>query len=230
MRALAGELLLEAFDQGRAEHDLQRALTLLSLALPESGRRELAEASIAERNLQLLRLREISFGPLLTGFAACAHCGARLEFSLPVAPLRASLEHLLPEGPAEWVEEGRGYQMRPANTVDLLASLQVAAEEAPDYLLARCLDNSEVPATARQRFEQLNAAAELWCEITCPGCARGDSLDLDIAHFLWAEIRHAAQRLLREVHELAGAYGWSEESIVRMSGPRRAAYLEMVGT
>jgi hypothetical protein len=32
---------------------------------------------------------------------------------------------------------------------------------------------------------------------------------------------------MREVHELASAYGWQEASILAMSSNRRNAYLEM---
>jgi hypothetical protein len=54
--------------------------------------------------------------------------------------------------------------------------------------------------------------------------------DLDIGRFLWFEVRNAAQRLLREVHELAYAYGWSESAILAMSFHRRQNYLAMVRT
>jgi hypothetical protein len=51
---------------------------------------------------------------------------------------------------------------------------------------------------------------------------------LDIGHFLWLEVCSAAKRLIAEIHELAWAYGWSENSILRMSPQRRNAYIEML--
>ena len=63
MRALAGELLLAAWEQGAPEHDLRRALTMLSIALPGSDREQLGALPVTERNLLLLRLHELSFGP-----------------------------------------------------------------------------------------------------------------------------------------------------------------------
>ena len=47
-------------------------------------------------------------------------------------------------------------------------------------------------------------------------------------HILWAEISARAQHLLREVHLLASAYGWSEQQILELSPTRRASYLRMV--
>ena len=50
---------------------------------------------------------------------------------------------------------------------------------------------------------------------------------LDVARFLWLEIRHAARELLSDIHVLASHYGWAERDIASMSPLRRAAYLQM---
>jgi hypothetical protein len=237
MRALAGELLLAAWEQSAPEHELSRALTMLSTALPDTGREHLGALPIAERNLLLLRLHELSFGPLISAFGVCPTCGARLEFAVPAAEMAARLEGQRTAGPVEWSEDGRQYRLRAATTEDLLASLDAPdMTAAADVLLARCLEVSPAPEPGQpsasgvvmQRFEQLHAATELSCAIDCPGCSSHEVLDLDIARFLWAEVRAAARRLLGEIHELASAYGWSEQAIVQMGAGRRHAYLEML--
>jgi voltage-gated potassium channel len=76
MRALAGELQLAAWEQGVAHHDLRRAVTMLSVAPPGSRFDELTSVPIAERNVLLLRLHELNFGPLLDVFATCPQCAA----------------------------------------------------------------------------------------------------------------------------------------------------------
>jgi hypothetical protein len=238
MRALTGELLLTACEEAAEEHDLNRSLVLLSHAIPKSNRRELARLSIAERNLLLLRLRELSFGSLLQGFGACPQCGAHLEFELPVASLIERLQSHSSPGPITWSENGRHCQLRPVTTDDLLSILDMPGiREAQDRLLELCLSVSGSLAkpsacsttdSLLEKFEQLHAAAELSCTLRCPECSVSETLDLDIARFLWIEARSAAQRLLAEIHELAWAYGWSERSIARMSPQRRSAYLEML--
>jgi hypothetical protein len=250
MRALTGELLLAAWDEGTDQHPLTRGLILLSLALPESNRKQLAELTIAERNVLLLRLRELSFGGTLQGFCTCSRCCAHLEFALPVAALIEHLKSQLSSDLVAWSENGRQYQLRPVTTDDLLAALDVpSTAEAQDLLLNRCLtvsrESSEpeglsacedpsdaispatVPALVA-KFDQLHAAAELGCAVQCAGCSNSELLDLDIAQFLWLEVRSAAKGLLAEIHELAWAYGWSENSILRMSPRRRNAYMEML--
>jgi hypothetical protein len=41
-------------------------------------------------------------------------------------------------------------------------------------------------------------------------------------------VEAAAKRLLGEIHNLASAYGWSEDAILSLSNSRRALYLQMV--
>jgi hypothetical protein len=236
MRALTGELLLSAWDRGTAEHDINRALTMLAFAMPETSREELAELSIAERNALLLQLRAITFGPVLNGYATCSACAAPLEFALPVDSLLA-YEQQLPAAPREWSEDAQTFHLRPVNSNALLAALSASdAEQAEERLLSCCLTISGLhqasvefsPASVREKFEQVNASAEIVCTLDCPACAKRETLDLDIVRFLWTEVRRAALRLLCEIHELACAYGWSERAIVTMSPSRRNAYREML--
>jgi len=159
-----------------------------------------------------------------------------MEIGLAIEELLAQAGYAWIE-PVEWQECGRQLQLRPVNTQDLLAARQVDDEgEAQKLLLKRCsnlgdepfLDDSSLLVEAvLKKFDELHAGAELRCSVECPQCSASEMLDLDIATFFWLEVRHAAQRLLREVHLLAEAYGWSEVSIVHMPQQRRKVYLEM---
>jgi len=236
MRALTGELLLSAWDRCDAEHDVDRALTLLELSTPELDREQLAELSIAERNALLLRLRAITFGPVLGGYANCSACGAPLEFTLPVEALLSRTQQQLPAGGREWTEDAQTFRLRPVNSNDLLATLSAPdGTVAEELLVSRCLTLSEprkspmrISPSIRGQFEQVNGAAEIVCALDCPGCSAHETLDFDIVRFLWTEVQRAARRLLGEIHELACAYGWSEKAIVSMSPSRRNAYREML--
>lgn len=214
-----------------------RPLALLGVALQDRDPSGLADVPLAERNRLLLRLRELSFGAELSAIAGCSSCSAQLELSVPVAELTALTEAGECAGLA-WSEDGRRFELRSATTADLLASLELAeVAAAQDLLVSRCLTVdppedadrlSEAPMVLEQ-FERLHATAELRCSVACPECASEEVVDLDIGRFLWTEVRRAASRLLREIHALAAGYGWSEQAILAMSGPRRAAYLEIVG-
>jgi hypothetical protein len=239
MRALAGEAILTAWERSRALPEQEAVLAVLALALTEKPAEELATLPLGERNALLLELRAMTLGRRMEGFAICPECGAQLEFSLDALELAKGLQ----AQPVNALAEFSGYKMRPANTLDLLASSEAENEEqARSILLTRTLESKppefndawlESPAETAaaellERFEELNAAAEIRLQLQCAVCRNSPLIDMDIAKFLLREIAGAARRLMTEIHELAKAYGWSERSIAAMSGARRAAYLEMI--
>jgi hypothetical protein len=138
-----------------------------------------------------------------------------------------------------------GFAMRLATASDLLSiSGMTDLPEARRQLLARCLsrkknatldsdpllalENPEFCQLAIETFDQLQSDAEINIELLCVECGRSHSIDLDIGRYLWTEVRSAAMRLMRDVHDLASAYGWQESSILAMSDTRRRTYLEMI--
>jgi hypothetical protein len=248
MRGLAGERLLRAWERSRELPEQQAALALLELADPKRSARAWARLPLGERDALLLELRAATLGWHMEGFAICPECGAKLEFAVDARELARGLKT-----PAARAAKPKGIAVRPANTLDLLASGAATSEEdARAILLARtaCATARETEAVksaegARRwlkarprrvavllakRFEQVNAAAEIRIELACAVCGGGSVLDLDVVGYFLREIAAAARRLMAEIHELARAYGWSEAAIVGMSGARRAAYLEMLGT
>ena len=255
MRGLVGEELLTAWECSRALPEMEAALALLELACPERPAEEWARLPLSERNALLLELRAETLGRRMEGFAVCPECGAQLEFAVDARELARRLRARPADASTEANEEPFGFQMRPVNTLDLLAAAAAEnEEEARAILLARtagtenaAMSSAEIPeagssaahwlevqpesvaALLTERFERINAEAEIRVHLECAGCGGRPLLDLDMVRFLLREIRAAAGRLLEEIHALAGAYGWSEAAIAAMSGGRRAAYLEMLG-
>jgi hypothetical protein len=238
MRALTGELLLSAWDQCASEHDVNRAVLVLALSLPGSTRQEISELPLGERNLQLARLHAATFGPWLNGFAACDSCGANLEFRFSVVSLMAQIESHLAADARALNADSTGDSVRPVNSSDLLAVVSASdLAQAQELLLRRCLlspvaaDPAKLTPEAlhnfREKFNRVNQAAEVMCAADCPACSNHQVLDFDLARFLWLEIKHAARRLMRDIHDLAQTYGWSEQSIATMNAERRNAYLEL---
>ena len=109
-------------------------------------------------------------------------------------------------------------------------------------LLETCLvriEHGETPITASQcpeRIQQLVSEAmavadplgEIQLDVSCPSCEKSWDVVFDIGSFLWKEIDSWARRLLRDVHCLASTYGWSEETVLKMSSLRRDWYLDLV--
>ena len=238
MRPLQGEPLLQAWEAGANQGYLGRAVTLLHMACPEIEPDDLLGLTVPQLNLQLLRVQQVSFGSTLSGFLSCPQCAARLELSVPVTSLIEQLQPLTLSDGLRWSEGTVEYTLRPLAARDLiLAEGEGNPEQTRKLLLQRCItaagdktgsEGLDHSAIALKKFDELHAGAEITLQLECPTCLVSQSVDLDIARFLWSEVRHAAIRLLREVHDLAGGYGWSEQAILNMTVQRRSAYLELI--
>jgi hypothetical protein len=233
---LSGEALLAAWENGADESLPARALAALRAGCPALTLDHAATLTLAQRDHALVALHAHSFGPTFSGTAICGACRERLEFVLPAQKVAASLQAA--DADCSMAHDGLTLRLHLANTRDIMeASAEPDLEAARRLLLARCTEavNAEgcvvaIPdalhEAALDRLDAMHDAVEIALALACPACGSRQTVHLDITSFLWAEIHHAAQRLLDDVHELAWAYGWSEAAILAMSPVRRQAYLE----
>lgn len=235
MQSLSPDKILAVWELGRAQHELDRALTLLATAAPGLSRDELADLPIGERDAHLLRLRTLVLGSSAMGYAECPRCAERVEFPLDTAALLQPKE--LTTRPHEIEMGGTRVRFRLPTSRDLAAVVAARDElQALRGLIARCvtavdppneLPNETVEALSRAMLEA-DPQAEITLAFCCPACGHGWEMLFDIAHFFWNEIGAEARRILREIDALARAYGWSEPEILSLSARRRESYLEMV--
>ncbi|WP_152523825.1 MULTISPECIES: phage baseplate protein [Paenibacillus] len=215
---------------------------------PDCKRERLSKVPIGRRDKLLFAARTLTFGQRLPSLVACLSCGEQLEFDFEAADLGISTDVSgLKIGPAE---EERMFREE-KYTVDfaLLTSADLGAcraekrlEVVRKELARRCvrrawLDGREIPAeelpeniivALSKRVEQSDPHALIEFDLICPACGESWQNQFDIVTFFWKEIEFQAQRLLREVHMLAMAYGWPESDILALSTTRRQFYLEMV--
>jgi hypothetical protein len=238
MRALSASELLEIWEHSLTLMPLWRAVVLL------------AQLSIGERDARLLMLREWTFGPHLTGLVMCPNCDGWLEFSFSAADLRLASTTQNDEDVAEGLQglsvrvDDYEVHFRLPNSLDLIALAEDEADEvsAQQRLLQRCVlvayhhQEEEVtsqlpPEVVTAIVEQMGLAdpqGDLQLALSCPSCDFHWQAAFDIESFFWTEINAWAHRMLREVHSLASAYGWSQADILAMSSRRRRIYLEMI--
>lgn len=241
MRPLFAPDVLKVWEKGQAEHRLDKALTLLHAAFPDTARNELAELSIGQRDACLLTLRELTFGSKLNCFAECPGCEDDLEFVISTSDIR-----LLP-GSCEKKHEleiGEALiQYRMPNSLDLAAVAECGdVDTACNLLVRRCVVQvirdgatvnwSELPALAKEKLAahmaEQEPQADVILDLHCPACGHQWQTVFDIVSYFWTELNTEARRLLYDVHTLALAYGWSESDILSMSDTRRQLYLGMV--
>jgi hypothetical protein len=241
MRPLSAQDLLEIWELGEEQHPLDRALTILAAACPELTWDELASLSIGQRDARLLALRERTYGQRLESFVECPQCSESLEFEMMAADLRAS-ETAEEHQALELASDGFELRFRLPDSLALAAVLECPdLSAARERLVQRCVlearrggtpvAGSELPADIAaelsRSMSEHDPQAEVLIDLRCPSCRHRWQALFDIVTYFWTELSAQAQRLLREVHTLALAYGWHEADILGMSTRRRQFYLEM---
>ena len=244
MHTLSGEEILHIWEIGLYQDPIERALTMLSTAFPQASRDELLVLSIGQRDAYLLSVRERTFGSQFVGFAVCLQCQEKLEFTFDASDVRVGMAPLESIGQIQQiVVDDHELYVRLPNSVDLAAMRGCPdVASARNLLLQRCVSrvvcNGEeatieslsdtVIDTLGEQIVEDDPQAEVLLGLSCPSCDYRWSAVFDIVLFLWVEICSHAKRLLREVHILAAAYGWSETDILSMNAARRQWYIEMV--
>lgn len=242
MRPLSAAELLSVWERGAAQQPAGRALALLAASCPEEGAEALAALSVGARDARLLRLREWTFGPRLSCVGECPGCGQRLELSLEVSDLLVPGAHP-PARELTLAADGFEVRFRLPDSSDLIAVGRGGAAGGRRRLLERCLLSSaragvecaaadlpdEVLEAVAAEMGRADPQADVQLSLTCPDCGRRWDSPFDIVSYFWGELHAWAQRVLREVHALATAYGWREADILALSPLRREIYLQMVG-
>lgn len=241
MASLSAQDILRIWEAGAVQDPVGRALAILTQASPGTSRESLAALPVGRRDARLLAIREATFGSTLDAVFSCPRCPERVEFTLDVPGLRARTpanEEV--EGEVSFAEWSVRYRLPTSDDLAHVAGSR-SPEEARRVLGERCILEArreddlvalfDLPPETLSRIAaamvERDPLAEVLIDFVCPACGQAGQTLLDIASYLWEEIRAQAVRLLREVDVLARAYGWREGDILALSAVRRRAYLEL---
>jgi len=234
MEALSAADLLDVWEQGASADVHERAMLLLAHARPEVQTGALGAVPLGRRDADLLRLRQATFGRRMAAVTSCPECGERLDLELDAAaiavrPGDAAAPHV--------VVAGSELSIRPPTTDDLIAVRDEAVAAGSDRdlarrsLLTRLVDGdvlapaAEIEAAIERAIAESDPALDVSVALACPACAAEWETTIDVPAYLWEEVVASARRLALEVAELAAAYGWREEDVLRLSAWRRRLYV-----
>lgn len=243
MRTPSSSELLDAWAAASTLGPAARSLSLLQAGDPSEGMASLARLPVGRRDGRLLELRGSVFGPTLCAAVTCPGCGERLELETRAEDLpggggasdAVTVETVSADG---WV-----VRFRLPNSLDMTAVEGRRDTDAIERaLLERCVLEaafdgrsvaaSELPAevglAVGRRMAELDPLAAAVIEVDCPECAHCWMAPVNVAGFVWTEVDAWARRTLRQVHELASAYSWTEATVLALSPAKRARYLELV--
>jgi hypothetical protein len=236
---LTARALLDAWERGLDEPAVVRPAVLAAAGLGRSVD-EVLDWDIGRRDAALFELRVQLFGATADAVGLCPSCGAQLDVPLDLS--------LIGPGPTEPEPVTAGsYRViyRLPTTADLLTLIEERDDGAARLALVRLavlsIEDDAGRAVALECLvpgeQQIVASAiaaaqdgvDVRLALRCGACAYEWVAPFDIGAFLLREIDAWAEGILREVHALASAYGWSEDAILNLTARRRRAYLELVG-
>jgi hypothetical protein len=248
LRPFSASDLLAVWERGLNSPPAEKALILLRSAFPDASPVALGQLTVGQRDLCLLKLRELTFGTKLTGIAICPVCSEQVELDFDSHEI-VDAGVMLPDFPAEEKSSNEillnlpdwELRFRLPTGADMV-SLPNDASQAQSKLVEDCLldarysGNSvqatelpkEVVAALAERMGGEDPFLNISLALKCPACNHEWQMIFDIVSYFISEINFWASRMLREVHRLASVYGWSEADILAMSAWRRQRYLEMI--
>src|SRR5215472_4563127 len=142
MAISSASAMLEAWERGVGQGLAQRGLTLLALAEPEANSGSLACLPVGERDRRLMMLREVWFGPKMTGLVSCPDCRTELELELATTDLRT----IVGREPSNIAIHGDSHdiRLRLPDSNDLIAASGRDVTDAMRSLLRACVVSAEV--------------------------------------------------------------------------------------
>ncbi len=164
-----------------------------------------------------------------------ADCREDLEVSLTLASIdalheqRAGKDTLTVPGP-----DGSALTVRRPTGDDLRhwRAMGAADETAVRHRMLRELCVAGTPTddapALDEALETFDPLMTLTLSAACPACGHSAEHPLDLEAFALARLHEHQDRLVREIHQLARAYGWSEAEVLAVPRARRARYLELV--
>jgi hypothetical protein len=244
MGALSATELVGVWERGAAQTLPQRALELLAAAMPDVSPGELARLTVGRRDILLLTLRQEIFGPQLASLVTCPGCDQCVELNFDSRQIIRQEKCVDSAGEFSIVIRNIQLRLRLPTAGDLAAlPSELDIQSARRNLLESCVVEAhrggkqlslpeilaDLPMEIEEHLALADPDAHMQFVIDCPACTLKWRAVFDIVSFFWTEIGVWGGRLLRDIHSLACAYGWSERDILGMHPLRRQSYLELIG-
>jgi hypothetical protein len=185
VRTLLANDIIRVWEREQGKPYLERAMLLLTAALPDVDRNQLADLTIGQRDAILLALREKTLGPTLQMYDSCSQCSENLEFTVSASDIR--MMEVSEEKPAERELRQNGYvvRYRRPDSCDLAFVREMGdVAQARSHLLQKCIlevrhsgnviRSEDVPddvvAALTARMEEDDPQADIQFNVRCPTC------------------------------------------------------------
>ncbi len=203
------------------------SVALLRAGYPEAQPADICALPLGSRDQLVVALRGVNRGATFRAEPECPDCHTIFELSFSAE--QVGYGHLPTADPAfqETEIDGKTVLLRPVTLADLQAVERLPTPEAAAAHLAEQVTGGRIalgPALSAA-LEARDPLADIWVSCTCAECGSEQAIAFDPVAFVAHEIRQMAQRILRDVVEIARVFHWSERDILEMPEARRAFYL-----
>jgi len=195
------------------------------------------ELAVCDRDRLLAAVYRRHFGDRIEGDLTCRGCGEPFEMAFSLSELLASLEAEAGNGHQVTGPDDDGVYRLPDDRrfrLPTLADQRLTAGLDPEagrrLLLERCVVEGDPQAA-----DDLDAAmaavgpvVDLDLDAACSECGEEQSVRFDIRSYLLAAMAREKRWLIREIHYLATAYGWSLEEILGLPRDDRRAFVRLI--
>lgn len=203
---------------------------------PVLGRGRVWDLTVADRDRLVAELYRHCYGDRIEGRSRCRGCGEGFEVAFSLRELAAGLE----PGDAEGVEgpddegvytlaDGTRFRLPTPADERAVSGLEPAAARAE--LLGRCRIDESPEASAERleaAMERLGPVLVLDLPAACPHCDAEQTVRFDVQAQLLGALAAERPWLIREVHRLALAYGWSRSEILGLSRDERRTHVRLI--
>lgn len=194
----------------------------------------------ADLDAVALLIRQSWIGDAIRTDTRCTgpDCQERIDVNFGIGDY---IEHHRPRRPrgitdapdAGWFSlAGAAVRFRIPTIADLLAA--VPGDRPAETLSGRCVDAPEISRVLARRLDRaLSALAPSLDDLlggSCPACGHEVTMRFDPLAYTLAELRNAFSGIYLEMHALAAAYGWPEETIVALPRERRRRYASIIAS
>lgn len=182
--------------------------------------RSAADLSASDRDALLAALHRATWGDRITSSLRCPACGEMVDLSFELSALQRQLQ---PEPAAVHVDglralrnaQGEAFTLPDASTEEAAAMLGLRAGMASLQASISGADAQDADALGTT-LEALAPLLDVELDAACAECGASQLVRFDIQSFTLQRLLDERERLLGEVHALAGGYGWSLDEIVSL--------------
>jgi hypothetical protein len=214
-----------------------RGAVTLSCCAGAGDRVEVEDLAAADRDRLLAAVYGAAFGNIIQSTEYCSACGERFDVRFPIEDLASAVDRaadaraarLLPDGV---FETAAGLRFRLPSARDEMAAAELPERQAAEFLASRCVVESPEGLEAAQAVEEaIEDAApliDLDIKTSCPECGAAQAVHFDIQFYLLRALEMERPRMLREIHRIATAYGWSLAEILSLRRSERRTLSELI--